>query len=62
MWVSISDRVPDNGVVVWTDISPCLDHPPKPKYARRLKRWNYLWFVPDGSKYVYDLPTHWWEE
>lgn len=25
-----------------------------------LKRSGNLWFVPNGSTYVYYTPTHWW--
>ena len=27
--------------------------------VHRLKRSGNLWFVPDGSTYVYYTPTHW---
>ena len=27
--------------------------------VQKLKRLGRLWFVPDGSVYVYYTPTHW---
>lgn len=29
---------------------------------QELKRQGNLWFVPDGSMYVYYTPTHWREK
>lgn len=31
----------------------------QPRNVTRLKRSGRLWFVPDGSMYVYYTPTHW---
>lgn len=51
-WISVRDRLPDNGVLVHA----LLGHR---RVVEKLKRHNNLWFVPDGSMYVYYTPTHW---
>ena len=54
-WISVKDRLPDEGVIVETKIHD-------DKYERNhelLKRKGKLWFLPDGSIYVYYTPTHW---
>ena len=54
-WIAVADRLPENGEIVHTVISD--------GYGARndtiLKRLDTLWFVPDGSMYVYYTPTHW---
>lgn len=30
--------------------------------VQKLKRVDNLWFLPDGSMYVYYTPTHWSKE
>lgn len=54
-WIACSKVLPDNGLVVETKI----DDENGPRNQQRLKRENRLWFVPDGSMYVYYTPTHW---
>lgn len=54
-WNECSKLLPPNGVVVMTKID---DHR-GPRNEQTLKRSNNLWFVPDGSMYVYYTPTHW---
>ena len=43
------------GVVVWTKI----DDANGVRNETKLKRQKNLWFLPDGSMYVYYRPTHW---
>jgi hypothetical protein len=60
-WVPLNDRLPDVGVVVETKI----DDAGGVRNVQTLKRYQRepttrsLWFVPDGSMYVYYTPTHW---
>ena len=54
-WVSVRDQLPAEGDVVETkihDAGGCRNEQP-------LKRRGRLWFVADGSMYVYYTPTHW---
>lgn len=54
-WISVTDRLPEEGVVVQTKI-----HDGKcSRNEQDLKRKGNLWFLPDGSMYVYYTPTHW---
>lgn len=54
-WISVNDRLPEEGVVVQTKI-----HDGKCRRNEQdLKRKGNLWFLPDGSMYVYYTPTHW---
>jgi hypothetical protein len=52
-WNTIADA-PDR-VVVETKI----DDAHGVRNVTTLKRIGNLWFVPDGSMYVYYTPTHW---
>ena len=54
-WIRVSDNPPPNNKVVSTKI----DDASGPRNEQRLKRSGNLWFVPDGSTYVYYTPTHW---
>jgi hypothetical protein len=56
-WVSVVDRLPENGAVVETKI----DDANGLRNETTLKRSGRLWFFPDGSMYVYYTPTHWRE-
>jgi len=51
-----TDHAPE-GVVVETKI----DDANGVRNEGKLKRQGNLWFVPDGSMYVYYRPTHWRE-
>jgi hypothetical protein len=53
MWQAI-DSAPE-GEVVLTKI----DDREGERNVQKLKRSGRLWFVPDGSIYVYYSPTHW---
>lgn len=54
-WISTADRLPPEGVVVLTRIEDWRGV----RNEQPLKRTGRLWFVPDGSMYVYYTPTHW---
>lgn len=43
------------GVIVQTKIHDAHGE----RNVQALKRSGRLWFVPDGSMYVYYTPTHW---
>jgi hypothetical protein len=51
-WISTKDRLPPNGLVVHAMLGTR-------RIVTDLKRLNNLWFLPDGSMYVYYTPTHW---
>jgi hypothetical protein len=53
IWQPI-DTAPE-GIVVRTKI----DDAEGARNEQMLKRSGRLWFVPDGSTYVYYSPTHW---
>lgn len=50
-FTNVKDSLPPEGVVVEA-ITPSGD-------VQELKRNGNLWFFPDGSMYVYYVPTHW---
>jgi len=54
-WIPCAVRLPENGVVVDTKI----DDGRGVRNEGTLKRRDRLWFMPDGSMYVYYEPTHW---
>jgi hypothetical protein len=60
-WVSVKDELPPLNVVVETKI----DDQDGVRNVSKLKRYQRepgcrsLWFLPDGSMYVYYEPTHW---
>lgn len=49
-----TDTAPE-GVVVMTKIHDNAGE----RNVQPLKRVGNLWFFPDGSMYVYYVPTHW---
>ena len=55
-WIRVSEKLPLENKIVETRIDDG-------KYIRRneqqLKRRGSLWYLPDGSMYVYYTPTHW---
>lgn len=55
MWKLISSNPPQDGVVVETKV----DNGDGERNVQKLKRKGNLWFLPDGSMYVYYTPTHW---
>jgi hypothetical protein len=54
-WTSCEKVNAPEGVEVWTKI----DDAKGCRNEQTLKRQGRLWFVPDGSAYVYYTPTHW---
>ena len=54
-WIACADRLPDDGAVVQTKI----DDGQGVRNVQPLKRMGTLWFMADGSMYVYYRPTHW---
>lgn len=54
-WIKTSDALPATGKMVMTKI----DDAGGVRNEQRLRREGRLWFVPDGSTYVYYVPTHW---
>lgn len=56
-WKSARSNPPPEGVVVKTIIVDGGEI----RNESNLKRDGGLWFLPDGSMYVYYTPTHWRE-
>lgn len=54
-WQLTNQILPKNGIVVETKI----DDDRGIRNVQKLKRQEKLWFLPDGSMYVYYSPTHW---
>lgn len=54
-WIKVSEQLPPEGAVVETKI----DDGNGCRNVQKLKRIGRLWFFPDGSMYVYYMPTHW---
>lgn len=54
-WRSVAESKPPEGMIVDTKISDGNSE----RNEQPLKRSGNLWFVPDGSMYVYYRPTHW---
>ena len=54
-WIATSETLPPNGKLVETKIDDAQGE----RNVAKLKRCNGLWFIPDGSMYVYYRPTHW---
>ncbi len=56
-WTSCAFNLPDHNKIVMTKI----DDADGCRNEQTLKRQGTLWYVPDGSMYVYYRPTHWRE-
>lgn len=56
-WIRVSDRLPTENKVVDT----IIDDGKFIRNMQKLKRKGNLWYIPDGSMYVYYTPTHWRE-
>lgn len=54
-WIKTLDRLPPKETVVETKI----DDGKGRRNVQKLFRKGRLWFIPDGSMYVYYTPTHW---
>jgi len=57
-WIRTIDRLPKSGQVVETKV----EDKDGIRNVQLLKLSRTLWFVPDGSSYVYYRPTHWREK
>lgn len=57
MWISIKTLLPPEGKTVLTRI----DDEKGIRNTTELFRSKHLWFIPDGSMYVYYQPTHWFK-
>ena len=55
MWIETEKELPPDGEVVKTKISDQHGE----RNEGELQRRGRLWFLPDGSMYVYFQPTHW---
>lgn len=55
MWIETAKELPPDGEVVKTKISDEKGD----RNECELQLRGCLWFVPDGSMYVYYSPTHW---
>ncbi|MCM1364688.1 MAG: DUF551 domain-containing protein [Ruminococcus sp.] len=54
-WISVKDELPPEKVIVNTKI----DDGNGIRNKQPLYRYKNLWFLADGSMYVYYTPTHW---
>lgn len=55
-WIPVAQTLPPEGKTVETKIDD-----ERGVRVIRLQRSGGLWFIPDGSMYVYYTPTHWME-
>lgn len=51
-WISVNEKLPEEGVIVNVKLG-------SRRIVEPLKRQGKLWFLADGSMYVYYTPTHW---
>lgn len=54
-WISVTEKEPPHGLIVETKIRDergCRNE-------QKLMRIGRLYYLPDGSMYVYYTPTHW---
>lgn len=56
MWKSIKEENPPKGRIIKTRI----DDAHGIRNEQELKWDGKLWWLPNGSMYVYYTPTHWW--
>jgi hypothetical protein len=54
-WIACKDIMPPDNCVVMTKIDDVRGK----RNEQRLKYHSNLWWVPDGSMYVFYTPTHW---
>lgn len=54
-WILVSHNPPPNNKIVMTKIDDFKGE----RNVQKLKRSGNLWFLADGSMYVYYTPTHW---
>jgi hypothetical protein len=58
MWTNILNLQPPKGKIVKTKI----DDKNGIRNEQNLKFDGKLWWVSDGTMYVYYAPTHWWND
>lgn len=56
-WTPCTQSLPPDGQIVLTKIDDARGC----RNEQKLMRQGRLWFVSDGSMYVYYVPTHWAE-
>lgn len=56
MWINIQNLQPPKGIVIKTKI----DDNSGVRNVQNLRFDGKLWWLSDGSMYVYYTPTHWW--
>lgn len=54
-WYRTADMLPEQGEIVDTKVDDWRGC----RNEQRLKFSHNLWWIPDGSIYVYYNPTHW---
>jgi hypothetical protein len=54
-WIPVVNKLPPEGEAVETKISDSAGE----RNIQELKLIKNLWWLPDGSMYVYYTPTHW---
>ena len=54
-WIFINLQLPPQNVVVEMKV----DDKHGKRQIQKLKRISNLWWLPDGTMYVYYTPTHW---
>lgn len=54
-WIRVEEKLPPENKIVETHI----DDGKFIRNEQQLMRRGNLWFLPDGSMYVYYTPTHW---
>jgi hypothetical protein len=54
-WIRTDEQLPDEGKLVSVRLG-------SRRVVQKLKRYRHLWFLEDGSMYVYYVPTHWLSE
>lgn len=54
-WIKVKEKLPPEHLIVETKI----DDEKGCRNQQRLYRYRELWFLSDGSMYVYFTPTHW---
>lgn len=56
-WIKINQQLPPRNTVVMTKIVD--ENGERNEQPLKLGKDNNLWWLADGSMYVYYIPTHW---
>ena len=54
-WTSVNNMLPPDDLIVETKVVDASGE----RNVQKLKREGNLWWLADGSMYVYYTPTHW---